>query len=266
MKWMVLISLFCLSWFVSCSTSTEGSGANEQGIRFKVLDEQGKPLKEVGVHFYIDFGFWDMPYPLKAENKFIKTSSTPPTDIILRQNYPNPFNPNTSVYFGLPVNTWTELTIYYKDEQEPLRVLVNDSLRAGYYVVLWDGTTDEGRYLTNNIYQYQIKAGGKTLRKELCLNMADPEQVRNLNCVPIAKTNNSGTAFVDTTYLPLNKEVVWVDEEGNELGILEVPEKLTFFFLKDGYESAFTEVELNPIPADEKTIVLKRPAKTFSKF
>ena len=258
MKWILVLSLICLSWLISCSTSTEGGGANEQGIRFKVVDEQSKPLEDVGVHFYIDFGFWDVPYPLRAESKCIKTSSTPPTDIFLRQNYPNPFNPTTSVYFGLPVDTWTELTIYYKNEQEPLRVLVNDSLQAGYYVVLWDGKTDEGRYLTNNIYQYQLKTGGVILQKELCLNMADPEHIRELRCIPLTKTNSKGLAFVDTSFLPLGKEVPWIDEQGNELAILQVPDKLTFMFIKNGYTAGLLEVELNPVPVDEKTIVLSR--------
>jgi beta-lactam-binding protein with PASTA domain len=74
-----------------------------------------------------------------------------PQNVALDQNIPNPFNPVTSMSYQVPVASNVRLSIYNALGQQ-VRVLVNARLSAGYYRVVWNGTTFNGRNAGSGLY------------------------------------------------------------------------------------------------------------------
>ena len=91
-----------------------------------------------------------------------------PDKFELSQNYPNPFNPTTSIRFSLPKVAKVQLEIYNIMGQR-VRALIDDSRKAGYHVVLWDGMNDTGNRVGSGIYYYRIIAEDFVLTKKMIL-------------------------------------------------------------------------------------------------
>jgi hypothetical protein len=80
-----------------------------------------------------------------------------PTVFELAQNFPNPFNPTTTIQYALPVESRVTVTIYSVLGQE-VRALVNETQKASYYRVEWDGKNSMGAPVATGIYFYRINA------------------------------------------------------------------------------------------------------------
>ena len=77
---------------------------------------------------------------------------------MLDQNYPNPFNPSTTIRYGLPEDSNVSLVIY--DVRGNLvRTLESGSQSAGWYELVWDGRSDEGKAISTGLYLARIGAG-----------------------------------------------------------------------------------------------------------
>lgn len=75
----------------------------------------------------------------------------------LYQNYPNPFNPETRIQYALSRQVNVTVTIYNSLGQK-VKILVNERQTAGRYNVLWDGTDEQNRAVSNGIYLYKMQA------------------------------------------------------------------------------------------------------------
>ncbi len=75
----------------------------------------------------------------------------------LNQNMPNPFNPSTTIGYQLPEAGHVSLVVYNLLGQE-VRKLVDESMDAGYYSLVWDGMDDLGRQVASGIYMYRMQA------------------------------------------------------------------------------------------------------------
>ena len=81
-----------------------------------------------------------------------------PTTPFIGQNYPNPFNPSTTLSYRLPVASNVSLIIY--DVQgNVVRVLDSGAQSAGWYNVVWNGTTSDGSPISTGIYFARFVAG-----------------------------------------------------------------------------------------------------------
>ncbi|MFC1724061.1 kelch repeat-containing protein [candidate division KSB1 bacterium] len=76
----------------------------------------------------------------------------------LSQNYPNPFNPETSIKYQLPKASKVMLKIFNILGQE-VKTLLNETKKAGYYNIKWDGRNNLGLKAASGIYIYRISAG-----------------------------------------------------------------------------------------------------------
>jgi hypothetical protein len=105
---------------------------------------------------------------IKPNGPSLITSATdkPDDNIIVKnyltaQNYPNPFNPETIIQFTIPsslTNKLVNLSVY--DIQGRLiRVLLNDNMQSGNYLLKWDGKNDLNRAVSSGTYLYRITAG-----------------------------------------------------------------------------------------------------------
>jgi len=73
-------------------------------------------------------------------------------------NYPNPFNPTTTISFRIPEAQSVQLVIYNQLGQY-VTTLVDQSLNAGEYQVVWHGLNEKGRPVSSGLYFYRMIAG-----------------------------------------------------------------------------------------------------------
>jgi len=91
-----------------------------------------------------------------------------PNQFILYQNYPNPFNPSTEISFSIPSASHVSLTIYDILGRKVIS-LVNETMPAGNYVVLFDGQTAQGNMLSSGVYFYKLESSGMTVTRKMVL-------------------------------------------------------------------------------------------------
>ncbi|MFN0157309.1 MAG: FlgD immunoglobulin-like domain containing protein [Bacteroidota bacterium] len=82
-----------------------------------------------------------------------------PTSYALLQNYPNPFNPSTNINFALPAPSKVNVEIYNLLGQR-VRMLVNESMPAGFHSVEWNGTGASGQLMGSGVYFVRFSADG----------------------------------------------------------------------------------------------------------
>lgn len=81
-----------------------------------------------------------------------------PTEFVLDQNYPNPFNPSTTIRYGLPEDSNVSLVIYDVRGQV-VQTLKSEHQTAGWYDVVWNGQTVDGKTISTGIYFARFVAG-----------------------------------------------------------------------------------------------------------
>ncbi|MFQ5582971.1 MAG: FlgD immunoglobulin-like domain containing protein [Calditrichia bacterium] len=86
-----------------------------------------------------------------------------PDKFALLQNYPNPFNPTTTIKYQLPISSEVRLEIYNMLGQK-IRTLVDETMKPGYYEVVWDGRNSHGQQVSSGIYFYRFTAGEDFIR------------------------------------------------------------------------------------------------------
>ncbi|MDP8241146.1 MAG: T9SS type A sorting domain-containing protein [Candidatus Hatepunaea meridiana] len=91
-----------------------------------------------------------------------------PEDYFLAQNYPNPFNATTKIRYGLPEDGLVRIAIYDLMGRR-VRTLLNESMRAGYHTMIWDGKTSAGVSVSSGLYFYRIQAGRFTKVKKMTM-------------------------------------------------------------------------------------------------
>lgn len=95
-----------------------------------------------------------------AENQAI------PAYFALYPSVPNPAKGVANIKFALPTATEVTLRIYDRTGRL-VRTLVHDRLPAGYHVVKWNGTDDQGSRVASGVYFYRLEAGDYRAVKKL---------------------------------------------------------------------------------------------------
>ncbi|MFH1278533.1 MAG: S8 family serine peptidase [Candidatus Eisenbacteria bacterium] len=81
---------------------------------------------------------------------------------------PNPFNPITHLRFDLPEPSPVTLEIYSLQGRR-VRVLLNETLSAGSYEEIWDGTGPGGEEVASGVYFARLTKGTEVLTQRLTL-------------------------------------------------------------------------------------------------
>jgi len=79
---------------------------------------------------------------------------------VLYQNYPNPFNNTTQIVYSIPY-LWTEpveISIYDLSGRE-IGTFVPTNVMAGHHRIRWDGTSKQGKEVSNGTYIVRLKSG-----------------------------------------------------------------------------------------------------------
>ncbi len=167
----------------------------------------------------------------------------PPAQCELHQNFPNPFNPEPSIEFDIPVAVNVSLVIRDLTGQV-VRKLVDSGLEAGVYINTWDGRDQDGRYVSNGLYPYEMIAGDFLDQKVLCLNMLAPEQIIQLKCIPIVNSDAEGKFVLGYSSVPSGETVAHTDAQGEDLGELLISQ-VSIMLIKEGFQSL-----LESLPSD----------------
>jgi 5-hydroxyisourate hydrolase-like protein (transthyretin family) len=103
----------------------------------------------------------DADFVLTIPSGVEPSEGTLPTRFTLHQNYPNPFNPVTEIRYNLPAGRSAyEVRIeIYNATGQRVKILSAGSQKPGRYSVTWDGTDNQGQYMSSGLYLYSIKAG-----------------------------------------------------------------------------------------------------------
>ena len=113
----------------------------------------------------IDFIDFDVTSVDDFENFFSKIP------IKLMQNYPNPFsstNAKTTIEFELKKPGKTEVAIYNVKGQK-VKTLLNENLKLGNHILLWNGNDEKGNKVANGLYFYKVEQNKETKVKKMIL-------------------------------------------------------------------------------------------------
>ena len=81
-----------------------------------------------------------------------------PSNYELSQNYPNPFNPITTIRYGLPNSSRVTLSVYNLLGKKVKILVNNESMKAGYHSVVWDGRSFSGYKVVSGVYFIKMQA------------------------------------------------------------------------------------------------------------
>ncbi|MDZ4804466.1 MAG: FlgD immunoglobulin-like domain containing protein [Candidatus Eisenbacteria bacterium] len=84
----------------------------------------------------------------------------------LQQNYPNPFNPVTTIRFELQQAGPTHLTVYDVAGRQIVDLL-DGTLDAGQFEVIWDGRDTRGQVAPSGVYYYELTQGTYRLARRM---------------------------------------------------------------------------------------------------
>ncbi|UCD38549.1 MAG: T9SS type A sorting domain-containing protein, partial [Fidelibacterota bacterium] len=99
--------------------------------------------------------------PWTGEVQEVIWSAAGLADYALHQNYPNPFNASTTIHYGLPEPGPVSLAVYDLLGRQVTRLL-DTTLGAGHYEMIWEGTSLAGKALPSGIYLVRLVAPGYT--------------------------------------------------------------------------------------------------------
>jgi len=94
---------------------------------------------------------------------YLDASDPLPTQLFLGQNYPNPFNPTTTIDYGVPALSKTNISLYDLQGRK-LKTLINSIHRPGYYKLSL--TLDN---LHSGIYIVKIVSGNTSQIRKIAL-------------------------------------------------------------------------------------------------
>ncbi|MGC9337742.1 MAG: C25 family cysteine peptidase [Candidatus Cloacimonadia bacterium] len=107
-------------------------------------------------------------YEFGAPPWLIDMETEPQVAFKLSQNYPNPFSTSTTISFNVHSASWrtedAEIKIYNIKGQlvKQFKIKIKEE-------VVWDGTEQNGKELSNGIYFYCLKVGDKLVDTKKCL-------------------------------------------------------------------------------------------------
>jgi hypothetical protein len=90
------------------------------------------------------------------------------TTFTLSQNYPNPFNPATSFKFTLPQASLVKIEIFNIVGQK-VKTLLDEEMKAGTFLVEWNGKDERGVDVSSGVYFYRVVAGSFSDIKKMVL-------------------------------------------------------------------------------------------------
>ncbi len=103
-----------------------------------------------------------------GQNVSTNEVALPPLTNLLKPNYPNPFNPTTTIAYSMPTAGHVNLAVYNLKGQL-VKTLVNGNVNIGEHKVVWNGTDDNGQFVSSGVYFYRLNTNGRTETRKMML-------------------------------------------------------------------------------------------------
>ena len=116
----------------------------------------------------VDADFHEAAWTVGSETFSLDNEIVNPITFSLGNNYPNPFNPSTAIEFSIAEPSFVSLSIFDASGRL-VKTLVSESKVADHYSVNWDGTNDNGVFVSAGMYLYKIDAGNFVETKKMLL-------------------------------------------------------------------------------------------------
>ncbi|MCC7429851.1 T9SS type A sorting domain-containing protein [bacterium] len=116
----------------------------------------------------LNFGTLDYSVFTVLDPSSVSDDSNVPKEFSLKQNYPNPFNPTTTISYDLKNETFVKLNVY-DVKGKLVKILVNKVENASSHSVVWDGTDNSGKSVSNGIYFCKMEANDFTQTQKMIL-------------------------------------------------------------------------------------------------
>ena len=91
-----------------------------------------------------------------------------PVAYALHQNYPNPFNPVTNLRYDLPEDAMVNITIFDM-MGKVVRTMLNEEQSAGFKVLQWNGSNNNGQPVSSGLYIYTITTDNFSKTRKMIL-------------------------------------------------------------------------------------------------
>lgn len=91
-----------------------------------------------------------------------------PTASKLFGNYPNPFNPETTISFDLAEQCPVTIEVFNIKGQK-VKTLVRDSYVPGHHSVVWNGTDNNGKFVSSGVYFYRMSTPNHISNRKMLL-------------------------------------------------------------------------------------------------
>ena len=117
---------------------------------------------------YVGFAGEDIEFDYDDEMEINDDAQNIPNNFELTQNYPNPFNPSTSINFTVPSLSDVNISVYDINGRL-VNTLINNTLAAGTYDVVWNGNDMTGNSVSAGIYIYNLTSGETSITNKMIL-------------------------------------------------------------------------------------------------
>jgi len=144
------------------------SGGEDAGIEVEQTTDGGY----IVTGFTNSIGFYEV-FLIKTDADGIigvaeENTKAIPRGLCLFQNSPNPSRNTATISYGTPEDAHLAINVYDPTGKK-VRSLVSGRVTAGYHIVTWNGSDDQGRSLPSGIYFYTLETQGVKERKNLLL-------------------------------------------------------------------------------------------------
>jgi hypothetical protein len=100
---------------------------------------------------------------VNSDNSFI------PAVISLNGNHPNPFNPETVISFSISDGSAQTSLKIYNTKGQLVKTLINETLTAGEYNIVWTGTDEKNNRMQSGVYFYNLSSGSFSETQKMVL-------------------------------------------------------------------------------------------------
>lgn len=144
----------------------KGQGTTSRSTEYRFLDTEVKKGKTYQYQL-ADVDYSGKITPLKTVTITFTGEAVPET-FVLKNAYPNPFNPEIHITFGLPEKRHVRLDIFDINGRK-IRTLINDTRKAGWHTVSWNGKNDRGIAVSSGTYIFRIQAQQDVASRKIVL-------------------------------------------------------------------------------------------------
>jgi len=113
-----------------------------------------------------DFSSYDTGYIKSPSSLLIPEEIEKIEKFTLNDNYPNPFNSSTEIRFYVPISSRINLSIYNLTGNL-IKKILDFNLPKGVHQITWDGTDNNGNYISSGLYIYRLSTANISLQKKL---------------------------------------------------------------------------------------------------